>query len=63
MIPLNLSLEIFKVLAPVVADIIRRRQAAGDANPTDAQILADFESNITTYLAEGADWKAQNPTA
>jgi len=58
-----IMIDLFKVMAPIVADIIRKRQAAGDAHPTDAQIVKDFEANIALYLGEGAAWKAAHPGA
>jgi hypothetical protein len=61
--PPTLLIDLFKVFGPIVADIIRRRQAAGDAHPTDAQIAADFEVNIEKYLQEGASWRANHPDA
>lgn len=59
--PPELIVGLFNVFAPIVKDIIEKRKAAGDASPTDAQITADFQANITKYLGEGAAWKASHP--
>ena len=55
-----LLVTMFQAFLPIVTDIIRRRQAAGGAMPTDAEVLADFQANITKYLDEGAAWKASH---
>lgn len=56
-----LILQLFQIFGPIVADIIRKRQAAGGAMPSDAEITAEFQANIQTYLDEGSAWSAAHP--
>jgi hypothetical protein len=58
----SVFIELFKIAAPIVMDIVRRHQAANNGQlPTDAQVQTVFEANIDRYLAEGEAWKATHP--
>lgn len=57
-----LILQLIQTLAPIVADVIRKyRESHNGEMPTDAQIHAELEANIATYLGEGAAWTAAHP--
>lgn len=61
-LPMDLMFNLFKTFAPVVRDIIATHAAAHNgALPTDAEMLAIFNSNIDKYLSEGAAWRATHP--
>lgn len=59
----TLIVQMFGIFAPIVADIIKRRQEADPNAPpmTDAELKAEFEQNIDRYLGEGSAWRATHP--
>jgi hypothetical protein len=60
--PPLLIAELLKYLLPLIVEIRTTWKAAhSGAEPTDAQILAEFNANIDKYLAEGAAWRAAHP--
>ena len=59
MVPL--ILQLFTVFLPIYQQIRADYKASNGVEPTDADVIAKFESDIAKYLAEGADWKATHP--
>ena len=58
------SIALFNIFAPIVTGIIKDYRAShGDKMPTDAEVVAQFTSNIDRYLAEGAAWRKTHPKA
>ena len=46
---------------PIILDIVKAHRAQSGADPTAEEIMATFQSNLTKYLDEGAEWKAAHP--
>lgn len=57
-----LIVQLFGIFAPIAAQMIQRYQTTHPGEiPTTEQLLAEFNANIDTYLAEGAAWTAAHP--
>lgn len=54
----KLILQLLYAFGPMIADIIRAKMAQSGAMPTDAEIRAQLDTNLTSGDAEAAAWRA-----
>lgn len=58
----QIIIALFGIFGPIITGIIQGyMESHNGAMPTDAEILAEFQKNIDSYLAEGEAWKAEHP--
>lgn len=59
-----LILELISLFTPMIREAIDNYKARHDGQePTDADVIAEFNANVEKYLGEGSAWKAAHPNA
>lgn len=58
---ITVAMQVFKIMAPIVLDMVAKHHASTGSMPTEEELLKQFNANINEALSEGDEWLRKHP--